>query len=52
MRHKNGLVKRVSCQVRDAIHFYEFHASCGERISGILRRGKFGWKVFPRKDGR
>ena len=48
VRHKNGLIKRVGRQVRDAMDAYRFHASGGECVSGVLRRGKFRRQAYPR----
>ena len=47
VRHKNGLVKRVGRQVREAMIVYRSHASRGERVSGVLRRGKFRFHAYP-----
>ena len=48
VRHKNGLVKRVGRQVAEAVRTYRSCAARGERVSGVLRRGKFRFRVYPR----
>ena len=48
VRHKNGLVKRVGRQVCDAMDVYRSHAFRGERVSGVLRRGKFMFQAYTR----
>ena len=47
VRHKNGLVKRVGRQVAEAVRTYQSYAARGERVSGVLRRGKFRFMVYP-----
>lgn len=47
VRHKNGLVKRLGRQVAEAVRTYQSYAARGERVSGVLRRGKFRFMVHP-----
>jgi predicted nuclease of predicted toxin-antitoxin system len=48
VRHKGGLVKRVARQVRNAFEVYQVFTDSGRRVSGVLRRGKFRFRVYPR----
>ena len=52
VRHKNGLVRQVGRQLREAVRVYRSCAARGERVSGVLRRGKFRFKVYPRGAAR
>ena len=47
VRHKNRLVKEVGCQVKQAMEVFQHHASRGEAVAGVLRRGKFRFMVIP-----
>ena len=49
VRHKGGLVKRVGRQIQRAFSTYRSCAARGERVSGVLRRGKFRFRVYPRE---
>ena len=42
------LVRQVGRQLREAVRVYRSCAARGERVSGVLRRGKFRFKVYPR----
>ena len=48
VRHKGGLMKRVGRQIQRAVSTYRSCAARGERVSGVLRRGKFRFRVYPR----
>ena len=47
IRHKNRLVKEVGRQVKLAMEVFRHHASRGEVVAGVLRRGKFRFMVIP-----
>ena len=50
VRHKNLLVKEVDRQVKHAMEVFQHHASRGETVAGVLRRGKFRFMVIPMRN--
>ena len=50
VRHKNRLVKEVGRQVKHAMEVFQHHASRGETVAGVLRRGKFRFMVIPKRN--
>ena len=50
VRHKNRLVKEVGRQVKHAMEVFQHHASRGETVAGVLRRGKFRFMVIPMRN--
>lgn len=51
IRHKNRLVKEVGRQMRQAMEVFQHHALRGERVAGVLPRGKFRFVVIPKRKG-